>query len=50
MITNGADDAIRILMQTYVEPGDEVVVAEPSFGMIALQARIAGATPAPGTL
>ena len=44
MITNGADDAIRILMQTYIEPGDEVVVAEPSFGMITLQARIAGAT------
>jgi histidinol-phosphate aminotransferase len=43
LLTNGADDAIRAVMQTYIESGDEVLLAEPSFGMIAIYAKVMGA-------
>lgn len=44
LVTNGADDGIRAIMQSFIEPEDAVVVAEPSFGMIDLHARVMGAT------
>jgi len=43
LLTNGADDAIRAVMQTYIETGDEVLLAEPSFGMIRIHAKVMGA-------
>ncbi|RMI01660.1 MAG: histidinol-phosphate aminotransferase family protein [Calditrichaeota bacterium] len=43
VLTNGADDGIRAVMQTFVDPGETVVVADPSFGMIQLHARVMGA-------
>jgi len=43
LIANGADDAIRAVMQTFIDPGDEVLLAFPSFGMIDLHARVVGA-------
>ena len=43
ILSNGADDGIRAVMQTFVESGDKVVLATPSFGMIALHARVMGA-------
>ncbi len=43
LLTNGADDGIRAVMQTFVEPGDRVVLAEPSFGMIGIHAQVVGA-------
>ncbi|MEL6821998.1 MAG: histidinol-phosphate transaminase [Calditrichota bacterium] len=43
LIANGADDAIRAVMQTFIDPGDEVLLAYPSFGMIDLHARVVGA-------
>ena len=43
LLTNGADDAIRAVMQTYVDPGDDVVLAEPSFAMTQVYAQVTGA-------
>jgi histidinol-phosphate aminotransferase len=31
MITNGADEALSLISRTYINPGDETVVPEPSF-------------------
>ena len=44
LFTNGADDAIRSLMQTYIDPGDEVVLADPTFGIIPIHASVMSAT------
>ncbi len=43
VITNGADDGIRAVMQTYIEDGDQTLMMEPSFGMIPIQAKVMGA-------
>ncbi|MGH1363472.1 MAG: histidinol-phosphate transaminase [Calditrichia bacterium] len=43
LISNGADDAIRAVMQTFIDPADQVLLAYPSFGMIDLHARVVGA-------
>jgi len=43
LISNGADDAIRAVMQTFIDPADKVLLAYPSFGMIDLHARVVGA-------
>lgn len=43
LFSNGADDGIRAVMQTFVDPGEKVVLAQPSFGMIDLHARVMGA-------
>ena len=43
LLTNGADDAIRSLMQSYINAGDELVLAEPTFGIIPIHARVMGA-------
>src|SRR5580704_19041955 len=33
ILTNGVDDALRLLMETFVEPGSTVLVPEPTFSM-----------------
>ncbi len=33
LMTNGADEAIRYIMDQFLKPGDEVVMAEPTFSM-----------------
>lgn len=43
LFSNGADDGIRTVMQTYVDAGDTVILANPSFGMIDLHARVVDA-------
>ncbi len=43
LLTNGADDAIRTLMQTYIDPGDELILADPTFGIIPIHAKVMGA-------
>ncbi len=42
-ITNGTDDAILLLMNTFVEPGQRVIVAEPCFAMYRFYASLIGA-------
>lgn len=43
VLSNGADDIIRTIMQVFVDAGEKVLVADPSFGIIALHAQIVGA-------
>jgi histidinol-phosphate aminotransferase len=43
LLTNGTDEAIQILMNTYVDAGDEVVILQPSYAMYRFYAELAGA-------
>ncbi|MFH1721216.1 MAG: histidinol-phosphate transaminase [Candidatus Altiarchaeota archaeon] len=43
MATNASDEAIKCVMDTYLEPGDEVVLPEPTFAMFRFYAEVAGA-------
>ncbi len=43
MATNASDEAIKCVMDAYVEPGDEVVIPEPTFAMFRFYAEVAGA-------
>jgi len=43
VLTNGTDEAIQLLINTYVEPGNEVVVLKPSYAMYRFYAEVAGA-------
>ena len=36
----GADELIELVFRTYVEPGDRVVIASPTFGMYAFDAEL----------
>jgi histidinol-phosphate aminotransferase len=41
--TNGTDEAIQILINTYVDDGDEVLLLHPSYAMYRFYAEVAGA-------
>lgn len=43
VLTNGTDEAIQVLVNTYVSEGDEVVVLSPSYAMYKFYAQVAGA-------
>jgi histidinol-phosphate aminotransferase len=43
LLTNGGDDALRVFFDTFVEPGNEVLICEPTFPMYRYYAEIAGA-------
>jgi histidinol-phosphate aminotransferase len=43
LLTNGVDEAIHLLCATYLEPGDEVIIAVPTFAMYAVFAQAEGA-------
>ena len=43
LLTNGVDEGIHLLCETYLEPGDEVVVAVPTFSMYEIYAAATGA-------
>ena len=43
LLTNGVDDALRLLMETFVEPGSRVLVPEPTFSMYRFFSEVAGA-------
>lgn len=43
LLTNGADDALRVIFDTFVDPGDTVLLVEPTFGMYRFYATLAGA-------
>jgi len=43
IITNGTDEAIQLAVSTFVEPGERVIVSEPTFAMYRFYASVAGA-------
>jgi histidinol-phosphate aminotransferase len=43
-LTNGTDEAIQLLVDTFVNAGDEVVVLKPSYAMYRFYAEVAGAS------
>ncbi len=44
LLTNGVDEAIHLVCETYLEPLDEVIVVTPTFSMYGLYAEATGAT------
>ena len=44
ILTNGTDEAIQVLINTYVDDGDEVLVLQPSYAMYRFYAEVAGAS------
>ncbi len=44
IIGNGSDEVIKLLAEAFFRPGDEVVVAAPTFGEYAYAARLMGAS------
>lgn len=43
-LTNGSDAALRMLFQTYVGPGDQVIFPDPSYAMYAIYTKIFNGT------
>jgi histidinol-phosphate aminotransferase len=43
MLTNGADEALHLLCEAYLEPGDTMVIPVPTFSMFEIYARQTGA-------
>ena len=43
VLTNGTDDALRLLVDTFVDPRTSVLVVEPNFAMYRFYAELAGA-------
>lgn len=43
ILTNGTDDAIHLVVDGFADPGDEVLVVEPSYAMYRFYAQRAGA-------
>ncbi len=43
LFTNGTDEAIQVLINTYIDDGDEVVLLRPSYAMYRFYAQLAGA-------
>jgi histidinol-phosphate aminotransferase len=43
IVGNGSDELLVLALRAFVEPGEEVLVAEPTFLIYALQARACGA-------
>ena len=44
ILTNGTDEAIQVLVNTYVDDGDEVLLLRPSYAMYRFYAEVAGAS------
>lgn len=44
LLTNGVDEAIHLVCETYLEPGDEVLIVLPTFSMYEIYALATGAT------
>lgn len=43
ILTNGTDEAIQVLINTYLDDGDEVLLLKPSYAMYRFYAELAGA-------
>ncbi len=44
ILSNGTDEAIQVLINTYVDDGDEVLLLQPSYAMYRFYAEVAGAS------
>lgn len=44
LFTNGTDEAIQVLVNTYVDDGDEVLLLKPAYAMYRFYADLAGAS------
>lgn len=44
ILTNGTDEAIQVLINTYLDDGDEALLLTPSYAMYRFYAELAGAT------
>lgn len=44
LLTNGTDEAIQVLINTYVDDGDDVIILTPSYAMYRFYAELAGAS------
>ncbi len=42
-LTNGTDEAIQLLINTYINSGDQVIVMKPSYAMYRFYSQLAGA-------
>jgi|SRR3954452_5474191 histidinol-phosphate aminotransferase len=43
LLTNGVDEAIHLICETYLEPGDEALIVVPTYSMYRIYALAAGA-------
>ena len=43
LLTNGTDEAIHLVCETYLEPGDEAIIVVPTFAMFEIYAAQTGA-------
>lgn len=43
LLTNGTDEALHVIVNTFVEPGDRVLLVEPTYAMYRFYAELAGA-------
>lgn len=43
LLTNGTDEAIHLVCETYLEPGDEAIIGVPTFSMYEIYAGATGA-------
>ncbi|MES1258153.1 MAG: aminotransferase class I/II-fold pyridoxal phosphate-dependent enzyme, partial [Acidobacteriota bacterium] len=43
LLTNGTDEAIQVLINTYIDDGDEVITFRPSYAMYRFYSELAGA-------
>jgi histidinol-phosphate aminotransferase len=43
LLTNGTDEAIQVLVNTFVDAGDEVLILTPSYAMYRFYSEVAGA-------
>lgn len=44
LLTNGVDEAIHLLCETFLEPGDEALIVVPTFSMYEISAAATGAS------
>jgi histidinol-phosphate aminotransferase len=44
LLTNGTDEAIQVLVNTYVDDGEDVIILKPSYAMYRFYAELAGAS------
>jgi histidinol-phosphate/aromatic aminotransferase/cobyric acid decarboxylase-like protein len=43
LLTNGTDEALHVIVSTFVEPGDAVLLVEPTYAMYRFYSELAGA-------
>src|SRR5215471_18531925 len=43
LLTNGVDEAIHVLCETFLEPGDEAIIVVPTFAMYEISVAATGA-------